>query len=333
MTCANTYHDYHPSREDKELHKYFKYNPETNQLEAIREIQTTLNSFFLGEQHKMSSGAENIFFTNLTSNIDWFPAWSGIKDQSITENQDETGVIPPSFRTYKELIHVKPYGEPALPGNTVPYNRPAAFLANHSVYGQEIISGEPVEVNDWLIYQVWFGPEGSGILAYEQKLTGKAYAIDDVIDWWFNHPVEGHLATPITTIIKIAKGGEDAATTDLLVRESSTTPGAHYSNIRIREFANRDVSAGVTPVNSGMTIAYTSDYAADTSGGIVTLTVNEAIGYESFVVFDSAGTFHQNSCFVVIGLDTYEMNKKDKQYNFWKEGLAWKWSESDRVSK
>ena len=45
--------------------KYMKYNSVTNQIESSKEIQTTLNSFFLGDQHKMSSGAENVFFTNL----------------------------------------------------------------------------------------------------------------------------------------------------------------------------------------------------------------------------------------------------------------------------
>ena len=44
---------------------HFVYNPLTDKLEADRAIETTLNSLFLGEQHKMSSGAENIFFTNL----------------------------------------------------------------------------------------------------------------------------------------------------------------------------------------------------------------------------------------------------------------------------
>ena len=62
---------------------HFKYNPVTDKLEADRAIETTLNSLFLGEQHKMSSGSENIFFTNLSSDINFFPMWGGLKDQSI----------------------------------------------------------------------------------------------------------------------------------------------------------------------------------------------------------------------------------------------------------
>ena len=52
---------------------HFKYNPITDKLEADRAIETTLNSLFLGEQHKMSSGAENIFFTNLSNNTNFYP--------------------------------------------------------------------------------------------------------------------------------------------------------------------------------------------------------------------------------------------------------------------
>ena len=62
---------------------HFEYDASQDQLVADRAIETTLNSLFLGEQHKMSSGSENIFFTNLTSDINFFPMWGGLKDQSI----------------------------------------------------------------------------------------------------------------------------------------------------------------------------------------------------------------------------------------------------------
>ena len=52
---------------------HFVYNPLTDKLEADRAIETTLNSLFLGEQHKMSSGAENIFFTNLGNDTNFYP--------------------------------------------------------------------------------------------------------------------------------------------------------------------------------------------------------------------------------------------------------------------
>ena len=41
---------------------HFIYNPVTDKLESDRPIETTLSSFFLGNQHRISSGGENVFF-------------------------------------------------------------------------------------------------------------------------------------------------------------------------------------------------------------------------------------------------------------------------------
>ena len=85
---------------DRETLAHFTFNPTTNRLTADRAIETTLNSLYFGGQHKLSSGGENVFFTNLSSDIDWFPMWAGVKDQSDPVNQDATGVIAPSGRIY-----------------------------------------------------------------------------------------------------------------------------------------------------------------------------------------------------------------------------------------
>jgi hypothetical protein len=105
---------------------HFVFNPVTNKLEADRAIETTLNSFFLGGIHKISSGGENVFFTNLNTNIDYFPMWGGIKDQSITENQGANGIITPSARVYSnDLLNLEVYGSAASSGS-VPYARSSA---------------------------------------------------------------------------------------------------------------------------------------------------------------------------------------------------------------
>ena len=92
--------------------KHFIYNPETDKLEADRAIETTLNSLFLGEQHKMSSGSENIFFTNLSSDINFFPMWGGLKDQSVTANQGASGFIPPSGHVFSDMFSLPLGGNP-----------------------------------------------------------------------------------------------------------------------------------------------------------------------------------------------------------------------------
>ena len=67
------------TQEEIKTLSHFEYDPTQDQLIADRAIETTLNSLFLGEQHKMSSGSENIFFTNLSSDINFFPMWGGLK--------------------------------------------------------------------------------------------------------------------------------------------------------------------------------------------------------------------------------------------------------------
>ena len=74
------------TEQEIETLSHFQYDSEQDQLIGDRAIETTLNSLFLGEQHKMSSGAENIFFTNLGNNTNFYPMWGGLKDQSLVAN-------------------------------------------------------------------------------------------------------------------------------------------------------------------------------------------------------------------------------------------------------
>ena len=78
--------------EQSEFLSHWEYDASTRKLKSNRAIETTLNSLYLGEQHKMSSGAENIFFTNLGNETNFYPMWGGLKDQSITANRDSTGL-------------------------------------------------------------------------------------------------------------------------------------------------------------------------------------------------------------------------------------------------
>ncbi|MCP4392882.1 MAG: hypothetical protein GY804_01215, partial [Alphaproteobacteria bacterium] len=58
---------------------HIEYDSSEDKIAADVPLMTTLNSFYLGEQHKISSGGENIFFTNLTSDLVFTPVWAGIK--------------------------------------------------------------------------------------------------------------------------------------------------------------------------------------------------------------------------------------------------------------
>jgi len=188
-----------------ELDRYIQFNPSNQRIESSKAIGTTLNSLFLGDQHKISSGGENVFFTNLTSDINFFPVWSGLKDQSIEANRDSTGLILPSGRVYG------PYYNLLLGGNTqagsLPYDGFNTFPVNISGLGISTVTAEDLPNTIRLDYRIHIGTK----LIYSQQLENNTgYSIGDTINWWFDHPVEVRTGTTIrASVTKVDK------TTDL----------------------------------------------------------------------------------------------------------------------
>ena len=181
---------------------HFVYNPETDKLEADRAIETTLNSLFLGEQHKMSSGAENIFFTNLGNDTNFYPMWGGLKNQSLTVNQGADGFIPPSGRVYSDMFNLPLGGNATL--NNIGYSGGNYFGVNIAGLGITTTAGEDVAENISLVYFLSI----NGKKVYKQILPsetvrseGTIYA-GDLIEWWFDHPVEIHAGTTIFAEIR-----------------------------------------------------------------------------------------------------------------------------------
>lgn len=62
----------------------------------------------------------------------------------------------------------------------------------------------------------------------------------------------------------------------------------------------------------------------DTTSNTVTLTVDTDTVF-TFYVFDAYKTFDSNSCFVEIGVDTYELDKKEKFYEFSYNPIKTEW--------
>tara|TARA_R110002153_G_scaffold92442_3_gene224524 strand:- start:3646 stop:7491 length:3846 start_codon:yes stop_codon:yes gene_type:complete len=185
------------SAEQNETLKHFIYNPETDKLEADRAIETTLNSLFLGEQHKMSSGAENIFFTNLGNETNFFPLWAGLKDQSLISNQGASGYIAPSARVYEDMFSLPLGGNTTL--NSTGYSGPNYFGVNIAGLGITTTAGEDVETGVSLVYYLSINDKR----VYKQILptTEKIFS-GDLIEWMFDHPVEIHAGTTIFAEIR-----------------------------------------------------------------------------------------------------------------------------------
>ena len=185
------------TEEEIETLSHFKYDEDQDQLIGDRAIETTLNSLFLGEQHKMSSGAENIFFTNLGNETNFYPMWGGLKDQSITANQGADGFVPPSGRVYSDMFSLSLGGNITL--NTTGYSGGNYFGVNIAGLGITTTAGEDVEVGVSLVYTLQVNDRK----VYQQILptTEKRFA-GDLIEWFFDHPVEIHAGTTIFAEIR-----------------------------------------------------------------------------------------------------------------------------------
>ena len=164
---------------------HFIYNPITDKLEADRAIETTLNSLYLGEQHKMSSGSENIYFTNQTSNVNFYPAWGGIKDQSQIENQTDDGVYVPTARIFGSYGAAKLGGDPVLNTN-IPYDGDNFFPFNISGMGITTTVAEEVPSHIRLKYEL----SVNGTPVYDQILEHSGLTVNQKLSWFFDHPLD-----------------------------------------------------------------------------------------------------------------------------------------------
>ncbi len=276
---------------DIETLSHFIYNPVTDKLEADRAIETTLNSLFLGEQHKMSSGSENIFFTNLTSDVNFFPMWGGLKDQAITANQGASGFIPPSGRVFSDMFSLPLRGNPN-PTTAVPYGGDNFFGVNISGLGITTVAAESIDENTKLEYRI----EISGRNVYKQVLprngvrsnVGAEIFAGDTIEWFFDHPVDVRAGTTLyAEIMKV----DIATDTDLgifLVREGDTANAdgtyQYQAIVHNRLFEDKDLEL-ISPY-----LKYKAmDFGLDSTGSTILLR-DLSLGSDSLLVPHAVNT-------------------------------------------
>mgnify|MGYP003630473987 CR=1 FL=1 len=202
------------------------YDPAEDQLVASVAIETTLNSLYLGGQHKMSSGAENVYFTNLTSDINFYPAWGGLKDQSIVANQGSSGYIAPSGRVFTDMFSL-PLGGSPVSGTAVPYDGDNYFGINISGVGITTVAAETVPPTVKLQYRIVV----DGTRVYSQTLprvsnarstAGNTVYSGDTIDWFFDHPVDIVAGTTLTATIMKIRIADDVELGAFLVQQGDT---------------------------------------------------------------------------------------------------------------
>lgn len=308
------------------MHKYFKYNPDTNNLEATRTIVVEAATINVANQSESSNG-DDLIITNLTTGIVYHMPKGGLKPQALLENQGDDGIVPLIFPHFTSDLIPSESNAPALNEGAVDYIVNNTIPIDASIFAQTVMVAQDINPTDWLRYTVMY--EGFDEPVYLQSLSGIEASDGDILEWNFTHGVKAHAGQVVEAEMTISLGSQDGQRSRLQVRPGQDGV-SRWGIGHIRAFSDQDIMSGIISILNSGSIKYASTYAVKTSLSEVTLTVNESIGYKSFIVFDSDGTFHQNSCFVIIGGDSYEMDKKDKQYSFWKEGAIWRWSEANR---
>ena len=235
--------------EQADFLSHWEYDSTTRRLISDKAIETTLNSLYLGEQHKMSSGSENIFFTNLSTDINFFPMWGGLKDQSITANRGASGFIPPSGRVYTDMFSL-PLGGAPDPLTAVGYAGDNYFGVNISGLGITTVAAEAVGPEVRLEYRIRI----NGRQVYMQVLPRSALRSSastniypgDTIEWFFDHPVDVRAGTTLHASIQKVDNATDADLGIFQVRQGDTvdpTTGlARYqATVHNRLFEDKDI--------------------------------------------------------------------------------------------
>jgi len=171
------------------LDKYLSYESESDRVVSNKPFQTTLSSLYLKNQHSISSGYENIFFKNLTSDVAWNPLWQGVKmPQTLTENRGDDGIYKPTARIYTtDVLEVERFGDVIATGEVL-FDEYSFFENKNSVYGLDFILAELIDTT----IQMKFLVSKDGRDVYEQLLPVQNYSIDQQVRINFSIPLESH---------------------------------------------------------------------------------------------------------------------------------------------
>ena len=174
--------------EQLETLSHFIYNPDTDKLEADRAIVTTLSSLFLGEQHKMSSAGENVFFTNEVSKVAYYPMWGGLKDMNVIANRGDNGLINPSGRCHSNYAEGELNGE--IGTGVTDCSDVVTIPQNTSGVAADILFEQDINPSDKVYYEVWWGTDDTGIQAFEDIKTGLTIPAGTLYEWVYPTSLE-----------------------------------------------------------------------------------------------------------------------------------------------
>ncbi len=222
------------------------YVPATDAIFFVAgSVMAATSSFFLGAIHTMSSGGENIFFTNNDSSVSYAPPWQFVGNHTTPAGRVVSA--RPTARDYGDLIFEEPAGGVATNGS-VEYDAPFTLPRNESVFGVRVVSAETYE--GALEYRVT--RMETVVVAYDQFNNVNVVPGDDVV-LWFPFPVEGRSGTSVEVELLKPDG------TRFLVRPLASNPALAFTEIRFREWTDRSLAYQIDNFNySARAVALTA---------------------------------------------------------------------------
>ena len=182
-----------------------RWSRDSGRIQARRPMETTLNSFYLGGQHAISSGGENVFFKNVSTGVDYYPMWGGILDQEVLGNRGADGVIVPSGRWYGDALISQNFFQLPHATAVTPY-----YVnydpATESVHNVEVVLGEVLYVGDHVIYHI-HNDNHHGPIVYSQDVEIETQMeIGETFSMWFEHPHEQKEGQHKLAMFKVKRG-------------------------------------------------------------------------------------------------------------------------------
>jgi len=255
--------------------EYFEYNPITDRLEANKNIEVKKHGFFIGGKYKMASGNSNLYYEDLSNKNNQYPVMGEVFDQSLAENQVAgAGTSTPKMRVFADFQSV-PLGGSPVNDTAIPYDGENFFPFNISGVGITTRVAEVVTASQQLKYEIII----NGISVYIQYLDNGAYAVNDDITWYFDHPLDIEKDTTLrATIYKVSTVNNQEVNDGILqVCEGDASPTRYQTSVLSRLFEDKDLEL-ISPYSKFQAM----DFGLDSTGSTILLR-DLSLGAESLL--------------------------------------------------
>ena len=244
--------------------EYFEYNPDTDRLEANKNIEVKKHGFFIGGKYKMASGNSNLYYEDLATGGNSYPVMGEVYDQSLAENQAAgAGTSTPKMRVFGDY-QVIPLGGSPVEDTAIDYDGDNYFPFNISGVGITVKMGEAVLATQQLKYEIVV----DGISVYIQYLDKQALSVNQDLTWYFDHPLDIESGTTLrATIYKVSTVDNQENIDGILqVCEGSDTPVRYATSVLNRFFEDKDLE-----LISPYTKYQAADFSLDSTGSHIVM--------------------------------------------------------------